>query len=250
MKKKLTRMIQEFISCHDTEGLYRTPITGFASVGNAKFSELKKTAGKEHFLPWDLLSRAKSVMAYFIPFSERLVKSNIGGKFASREWAYSYIKTNQLISELNSLLWRELAESGYRAAVIPATHNFDKKSLISRWSHRHIAFICGLGSFGINNMLITESGCCGRLGSIVSNMPVGEESHHTEEACLFKINGSCGVCVKKCTPGALDTSGFNRFSCYEICLENAEYHNSIGFADVCGKCLVGLPCSLRNPVKA
>jgi hypothetical protein len=31
-------------------------------------------------------------------------------------------------------------------------------------------------------------------------------------------------------------------------LENVEKLKGIGYADVCGKCLVDVPCSHRNPV--
>lgn len=36
---------------------------------------------------------------------------------------------------------------------------------MSEWSHRHAAYIAGLGIFGINNMLITNKGCVGRIPS-------------------------------------------------------------------------------------
>ncbi|HNX60797.1 MAG TPA: epoxyqueuosine reductase, partial [Spirochaetota bacterium] len=137
---------------------------------------------------------------------------------------------------------------GYRTGKIPATHNFDKVKLISRWSHRHIAHLAGLGTFGINNMLITESGCCGRFGSIITDCPVTiGEKQPVADKCLYKAAGKCGVCVRKCVNGALRFDGFDRHKCYESCLANEELHRSIGKADVCGKCTVGLPCSLSDP---
>lgn len=35
----------------------------------------------------------------------------------------------------------------------------------------------------------------------------------------------------------------------KVLLNNAEHFTDIGLADVCGKCLVGLPCSFGNPVE-
>jgi hypothetical protein len=32
-----------------------------------------------------------------------------------------------------------------------------------------------------------------------------------------------------------------------ISAKNEKYHKEAGYADVCGKCLVGLPCSLKEP---
>jgi epoxyqueuosine reductase QueG len=160
-----------------------------------------------------------------------------------------YIETNRLILDLNGYLRDELEKMGFRTAILPATHNFDSERLISDWSHRHIARIAGLGSFGLNNMLIIEKGCCGRLGSIVTTLEITPDLREPVEYCLFKNNGSCRKCVDKCVGKALAAAGFNRKTCYDRCLENANQYRELGLADVCGKCLVGLACSTRNPVK-
>jgi epoxyqueuosine reductase QueG len=111
-----------------------------------------------------------------------------------------------------------------------------------------VAYIAGLGTFGINNMFITEQGCCGRLGSIVTNYEFEyPPPAKLEEKCLFKRDGSCGICRQKCIIGAFDDGDFDRASCYRVCLDNAHYHEDMGVADVCGKCCVGLPCSLVDP---
>lgn len=41
---------------------------------------------------------------------------------------------------------------------------------------------------------------------------------------------------------------FDRFRCYDMLLKNVERHSEVGYADVCGKCLVAVPCSHTNPV--
>lgn len=40
-------------------------------------------------------------------------------------------------------------------------------SYTSNWSERHVAFVCGLGTFGLSKGLITEKGIAGRLGSLI-----------------------------------------------------------------------------------
>jgi hypothetical protein len=42
-------------------------------------------------------------------------------------------------------------------------------------------------------------------------------------------------------------NGFNRHACYAQCLCNAERYQELGLADVCGKCLINLPCSYQSP---
>ena len=235
--------------------VWEQPLTAFLTAEHPLLPELKKMVSHDHFLPSDLLPDAKSVIIFFIPFKSKIIESNLKGKAASVEWAKAYIFTNELISVINDEIEKALNQYGFQAKKVMATHNFDEKTLMSRWSHRHLAWIAGMGTFGINNMLITSNGCCGRFGSLVTNAGLSELGISTEnstvppaEKCLNKINGSCGICRKKCPCGAYKEGGvFDRHECYKVCLENAEHYKTFGLADVCGKCLVGLPCSGREP---
>ena len=257
----LETLIQHCISGFENKGVeWGTPLTTLLSAEDPRLPELKKMVSGNHLLPKELLSDAKSIIVYYIPFAEGIIKSNLKGKTASEEWAMAYITTNDLIAVINDEIENHLNRSGFHVAKIKATHNFDTDTLMSRWSHRHIAWLAGLGSFGINNMLITSQGCCGRFGSLLTNAEDAvfcyggnteknaSASSPLAEKCLNKIDGSCGACIKKCINGAFEEGGrFNRFTCYEACLINAALYQSMGIADVCGKCLVGLPCSVKDP---
>jgi len=251
----ILKTISVFEAENSIEKMWREPLVAALSAKNPLLPKLKE-AVIDHLFPEDILPGAKNIVVFFIPFETGIIKSNIQGEVASEEWARAYILTNELLSFINETIEKELEQYGYRVGKVAPTHNFDEKTLISRWSHRHIAYLAGLGTFGINNMLITSKGCCGRLGSFVTDAESGELGISEEslgvpsaEKCLFKINGSCGVCQKKCPVSAYGGSGnFDRYACYQVCLKNAKlYHQTIGFADVCGKCLVGLPCSSREP---
>jgi len=230
--------------------LWKEPIIEIISANDEKLKTLKEAVSPEHLLPCDILPDAKSIISFFIPFNEDIVSGNVEGVLASKEWAITYIKTNELIKTINDNIEILMKQHGYSAGKIAATHNFDAKKLISNWSHRHIAFIAGLGTFGINNMLITKNGCCGRFGSIVINYEFDEykKIEKIKEKCLNKTNRTCGLCQKKCPVSALQNNGYDRNICYAQCLKNAELHKVHGLADVCGKCLVGLPCSIKEPL--
>lgn len=228
---------------------WKDPIIEIISANDNKLNILKKVISVEHFMPNDILPDAKSIISFFIPFQDSIVKNNIEGTMASKEWAMAYIKTNDLIKIINENIEKLMTKKGYKTGKIPATHNFDKDKLISNWSHRHIAYIAGIGTFGINNMLITKNGCCGRFGSIVINYEFNEYRQDIEikEKCINKVNGSCGICINKCIVNAYENNKFNRHKCYKQCLENDEFHKTNGNASVCGKCIVGLPCSVKEP---
>jgi len=253
MYYKITETIKSAVIEYETDNLFtklwKEPIIEIISVKEKKLLSLKETVSAEHLMPNDILPDAKSIISFFIPFQENIVESNINGTMASEEWVIAYIKTNDLIKTINDKIEILMEQNGYKTGKIPATHNFDTEKLLSNWSHRHIAYTAGMGTFGINNMLITKNGCCGRFGSIIINYELTEYKpiNISNEKCLNKKNGSCGICQKKCTANAYENNSFNRYNCYKQCLKNAEYHKKTGYADVCGKCLVSLPCSIKEP---
>ena len=220
--------------------LWRKPIIGFCS---AESTEKLPKMVDNHLTAEELLPTAKGVVAYFIPFTKRVIESNIHGKKPSKLWAYAYVKTNELIRKINCLLEKKLERRGFRCVTIEPTHNFDETTLTSRWSHKHVAYLAGVGTFGIHTMLITEKGCCGRLGSLVTTVEL-EGSPIDDEFCLYKSGYNCLECVKRCFSKALGHK-FDKRKCYNVLMENAEIYGF--FADVCGKCACGVPCSSKRP---
>ena len=247
IRKTINRFIATYPHSENTG--WKSPLVAYARADDPLFIELKNIVNPTHALPQDFLSEAQTVITYFLPFENRVVESNKPGRYSSRTWALSYIETNRLIEALNEHLQQVLVEQGYKAVFVPATHNFDKKTLLSDWSHRSAAYIAGLGTFGLNHMLITENGCCGRIGSIITDLELPPTPRYTKELCLYKANGNCGRCTKRCVNKALTIDTLDKHKCYEMCLINSERLSDFeSIADVCGKCLVNVPCSIKAPV--
>ena len=237
-------------SCHaEIASSWKTPLVGFADAGDPLFGELKTAVRPSHGLPEDLLPGARTVIAYFLPFDPSIPRSNHRGTFSSEAWAVAYIETNRLIAVINERLNELLEHKGFRGTRLPATHNFDEEQLMSDWSHKHVAHIAGIGSFGRHHMLITDKGCCGRLGSVVTDAVIASTPRSQQERCLFKFDGSCRKCEQRCPKKALGEDPFRRHACYDRLLENARLHERHGLADVCGKCAAIVPCSFTDPVK-
>lgn len=252
MKQKIENYIQNYITNYQQqdqiESSWKKPVIKYAAAEDPIFNELKEVVSEEHLLPEDIMPEAKTVIAYFIPFSEEIANSNIDRKYSSHQWAKAYVETNQLIAEINQYLKNKLSDRGYQASLIAATNNFDKERLLSDWSHRHAAYIAGLGTFGINNMLITEKGCAGRVGTLITDLKIEASERSKKERCLNKAGFKCSNCVDNCVNGALQEDSFDRHQCYELLLENDELHPELALTDVCGKCSVGLPCSFNSPI--
>jgi epoxyqueuosine reductase QueG len=199
-------------------------------------------------MPKDFLDYARTVICYFLPFHRSVINSNIPGKYSSHEWAKAFTETNKLILNLNKHIKKQLEQQGHKAAIVPAAYNYDEDKLICQWSHRHVGYIAGLGKFGLNNMLITEKGCCGRIGTVITNLKMTPSPRPQLDYCLYKKKGTCKKCVQRCVSGALKVESYDRHKCYRMLLANDKKHSELELTDACGKCCVGLPCSLTKPV--
>lgn len=225
---------------------YKKPLVGFADANHPDFKDLKNIAASNHYLPSDLLIDGVSVVSFFLPFTEELVAINKNHHYISKEWAIAYVETNNFIDEIIVDIGVFLGTRGIKCSSNPARESFDKNMLMHRWSQRHVARICGLGNFGINNMLITKSGCAGRYGSFVINVPLEYDAPCVEDYCLYKRNGSCRTCVDACPTEALKVEGFDRHKCYAWLKETDNYYSDLDECQVCGKCIT-VPCAFRIP---
>lgn len=245
IKNTIMEFINEYCRENNLENIWEEPIVGFADANSQYISNLKNVVVDCHYLPSDYLKKPKIIVSYFLPFKREVGKSNNFKGLTSEKWANAYKITNKIAQEINKYIICKLEKRGYRCANPTDIGVFDYNILKSKWSQRHIAYAAGIGTFGINNMLISDKGSCGRYFSIVTDLDVEPDKPIKEERCKYKIDKTCGVCVKKCEVGALTYESFDRFKCSKNCKKNVEIFG----VDVCGKCVVELPCSYRNPIK-
>ncbi len=248
LREEAGRVVSNWEKERPRDGLWREPLMAVASADDPLFSSLRTVVAPDHAMPTDLLPGARSVLVFFIPFHRRLGRENDREPhFTARSWAQAYVITNQLIQAVNEQLRTAIRQRGYEACITPATHNFDEERLVSGWSHKHAGFIAGLGTFGSHHWLITEAGCCGRLGSLVTTMPLEPTPRPDFEYCLIKAGRKCGGCIEKCRYEALFPDRFDRQACYRQCLVNDAHYADLPLVDVCGKCGCEVPCSYAIP---
>ena len=146
------------------------------------------------------------------------------------------------IKEADTCVPSQDARFGTQIAMISMNGRSDFH-VDSRWSERHAAYVCGLGTFGLSRGLITEKGMAGRLASlIVSEKWQASKRNYSrmDEYCI-----RCGACAGRCPVHAISLEkGKNNILCNEH-LERmkAKYMPRYG----CGKCQVGVPCEFRAP---
>lgn len=240
--------------------MYEEPLIGFASAEDDIFEVFrrKEVIGPHYFGPAEWLPEARTVISFFLPFTERVRTSNREDpKDPSAEWLYARIEGQEFIGKYMSAIKQHLEERGMSACVPALDERFDLKIEFtakklrpdfhadSRWSERHAAYACGLGTFSLSRGLITEKGMAGRFASIiVSGSFEADERKYTGvyDNCI-----RCGVCAKNCPAGAITLKhGKNNIKC-RLYVESMRRKYSPRYG--CGKCQVGVPCESRCPRK-
>lgn len=247
MEEKIQKLVADFLIEYQKEHgdmhIWRTPLVGYADPYHPYLRNLNNIVYEGHRMPEEFLPDVTAVLCVFVPFTREVEESNHFSKSnaPSKVWAEAYDASFKMFDALGEYLVDEIGKLGYKA-VIPTGVGMLSELLRSNWSQRHIAYTAGLGTFGINNMLITKEGCCGRYFNMVTNLPMKTGKPLEKEMCLYKQNGSCKVCVEHCTAGALTTEGFDRFKCNKVLEGNLK----VAGEEVCGKCVTEIPCAFRG----
>ncbi|OVE73766.1 hypothetical protein BVX93_00880 [bacterium B13(2017)] len=125
-------------------------------------------------------------------------------------YAFHYRRINQLLDNLEIKLTTHIEQRGYNALPIPASQVVDFKKMTAHLSHRHIAYLAGLGWYGRNNLLVNEHyGSHLRFATILTDMPL-PINEPLKNDC-----GACKACVNACPANAIHNSfeDFNKDDC-------------------------------------
>jgi ferredoxin len=259
------------------QGVYwDEPLVGFASGLDSLFFEYKTLIGSFHLTPREIIMAALkergrglllteieqvSVISWILPASEDTRKSNRKeDRFPSKLWAY----TKNFGEAFNNALRRHVViflESLGHVAVAPVLlptflpFRDEKAGWASSWSERHIAYASGLGTFSLNDGLITPKGMAMRIGSVVTLLkltPSEKKYRHYKENCLQFRNEKCGKCISRCPAGALTEKGHDKDKCKEYIDSQLlkTKHSEYGIQNPplsCGLCQTGVPCEFEIP---
>lgn len=249
---------------------FREPLIGFASAKDPMFDTFKEVIKNSHLTPTeayelffdDEVLNEGSVISIALPLSYEIIESNKERTMPSKKWILMGHSGKDFISNLSEFIKNILKEKGFNT-VDPASQEFFKitidKNASSNWSQKHIAYVCGMGTFCLNEGFITEKGRAVLLLSFVTNLilkPNKREYEHRTANCLHYHDEECEECIKRCPVNALSENGIDKLKCFEMSYgEKAKEHVkslgiNTGHAYGCGLCLMGVPCESENPTIA
>ena len=244
LEKEIERIIIDETMGLNYTNLFRQPMVAISSAHDDRYFQLKEIVGEWLLNPTELLSDAMSVVSYFVPFTKSVILEPVNEKNGSPLWGEAYEVINNSFNLINNTISNYLVGLGFSVKTIPSTHTYDPKDMKSMWSHRSAAAIAGLGSFGINRMLITEKGSGGRFCSVVTSAKLKVTKNTLKVECLNKMNNSCGLCLNSCPVNALKHDNLYKHICQAELNKNERMlkkRTILSRVDICGKCISVCP---------
>lgn len=238
--------------------IYDDPLVGVACAADPYFTELGKpdVIGDVFRSPEEWLDGAASVVSFFLPFSEAVRRSNRAQGIPSVEWLHGRFKGEALNNDCKRFIVSLLVSEGARAISPTLDSRFvQTEDFRSSWSERHVAFVAGLGTFGLSRGLITEKGIAGRFGSVVTDarIPVTPRPYSGPFEYCLTLSGkaSCTACIDRCPAQAISPEGKAHPPCSQYLRVTdplKEIRSRLGYSySACGKCQTAVPCESRIP---
>jgi len=254
------------------EPIFDSPLVGFVRGNDPIFDQYKEIIGPHHFTPYEIMkwqaenngveapeAKDLSVVSFVMPITRKTKKDNA----AAAEWPAERWAQTRLLGEIFSQtvvreIVTDLMSRGILAISPDVTSKFNKKRYpnvgwASPWSHRHIAYAAGLGTFGMQDFLITEKGCAHRLGSFVVNVKLAPNRRRPDDIhayCLHYQGKKCLKCAKRCPVNAItEENAHDKETCYQKVAKSLKYCNKNYhiFIYGCGLCATGVPCESGIP---
>jgi epoxyqueuosine reductase len=190
----------------------------------------------EEFCPRSLFPEARSVIVIGLPIHLPVLVTS-----PSIWYRELYTTVNLLLDQYTYRLATFLNGQEYPSVPIPRDGYAGIESLLKNpiafFSHRHAAYFAGLGTFGVNNMLLTPKyGPRVRFGSILTEADISPDPIRTEQICT-----RCMHCVEFCPSRALNEGEYPAtLTDKQACAQYSADLNRKGISP-CGVCIKVCP---------
>lgn len=190
----------------------------------------------EPYHPGSIFSGTRSVIVIGLPVHLPSLESS-----PSIQYHEMYRTINALLDQYTYRIAERLNQAGYPSVSIPRDGYGGIGALLknpaSFFSHRHAAYLAGLGTFGLNNMLLTpEYGPRVRFGSVLTACEMEPDPVQTVDLCT-----RCMECVDRCPVHAVSSSGYPEGKTDKIAC--AKYSAGLNKKQIspCGLCIKVCP---------
>jgi epoxyqueuosine reductase QueG len=211
------------------------PLVGFASAKNWDMPPFEPWVPQQ-FRPQAIWPEVKSVIVIGIPVNLPIIET------APSIWYHELYRTVNTLLDTNAFrIATFLNDQNFPSVNLPrdgyGSITVLKEKPVAFFSHRHAAFLAGLGTFGINNMLLTpQFGPRVRFTSIFTTAQISPDPVMEENLCV-----KCMRCVNACPVKAIKGADYpdglsNKITC---ATRSEALHKR--FISPCGLCIKVCP---------
>lgn len=256
---------------HPEEKIWARVDCGFAAGDDPLYPYYKKEIGDFFWTPAEAYKKFYpdapvkdedlTVLSIVFASDDRTRELQRGQKKAPNfRWLYARNCFEKVEGELCDHIIERLANAGIRAVAPDMSPQWgwrqsERFGLSCNWSHRHSAYIAGLGTWGLCDGMITRLGKAVRFTTLIleTKLPADPRPYKDYHYwCLFYRTGKCDSCIKACPAGAIGKEGHNKDLCWEYIQDfKRSYIDSNALnADGpfgCGLCQGNVPCQTGVP---
>ena len=230
--------------------IFEAPMLAFGAADDGLYTQFKAEGviGSHFLSPTQWLPGAKTVISFFLPYTARINAANAADhSWPAEEWLHGRYEGQLLVRQLVEYLVELISGAGF-AALAPSfdpRHKFGagNNMYTSNWSERHIAYACGLGTFGLSKGLITKKGTSGRFGSLVTELDLPKDAR--DYSGVHDYCTMCGICIGHCPAAAISFENGKKSALCSGFLDKTREKHTPRYG--CGKCQVGVPCESGLP---
>ena len=211
-------------------------VVGYAPVSSWDNDPLVSDRVAPVSRPSSIMKNARSVIVIGIPVPEATIDTA-----PSIAYAEAYKVINTMLDQATQRIAMELMIMGFDAMPIPRDGYHGLKGLrespTAFFSHRHAAYLAGLGTFGENNLLLSpEYGPMIRYSSVITSAVLPYDYPLAAEVCIH-----CGMCVRNCPVGALSRGEYpENITDKSKCIDRSADLAAEGISP-CGLCIAVCP---------
>lgn len=157
-----------------------------------------------------------------------------------------YRTVNAFIDQMLLRAGMLLSQHGYKYITVASSQSINKNgwNYNGRFSHKHLACHCGLGTIGKSSLFLHHKyGPRVRLGSLFTDCPFPQQPVIPQSIC-----GGCTICTNACPAGAISgkawRAGMERTELFDPakCSQHMKTaYQHIGRGAVCGICMQVCP---------
>lgn len=236
VRSRMDAALREAVEAHCRR--LEVPLVGFAPASRwdePRFASLVP----EPFRPTAVQPGTRTVIVIGLPVLLPVVES------APSIWYHEHYRTlNELLDQHAYRIAGALNAQGYASVPVPRDGYGSIRVLLERpiafFSHRHAAYLAGLGTFGISNVLLTPGyGPRVRFASVLTAAELPPDPVIEEDLCT-----ACMSCVEECPVDAIGGGEYpgsltGKEACAGRAAELLRRHIS-----PCGRCIAVCPVGL------